>query len=120
MREENAIKKEENKEIFEATACVTLAKTLQGKRDNEVVLVNSNWINGLIPVAARSIKEENKRLEIMSKLHRAIDRLEGERDIYVPMYVDEVRICAGNRKEFPINTFRKASEKDKKRLRKRV
>ena len=49
-------------------------------------------------------------------MHRAIDRLDGEWDVYVPMYVNEVKICAGNRSEYPINTFREASEKDKKRL----
>ena len=27
----------------------------------------------------------------MSKLHRAIDRLDGEWDVYVPMYVNEVK-----------------------------
>ena len=74
------------------------------------------FIPNYIPVAARCIKEDHKRSEVMSKLHRAIDRLDGEWDVYVPMYVNEVKICAGNRSEYPINTFREASEKDKKRL----
>ena len=116
LSKEAALEKNIYKKVFEATANIKFVESLKDKKDDDVVLVNSNWINGLIPVAARCIKEDHKRSEVMSKLHRAIDRLDGEWDVYVPMYVNEVKICAGNRSEYPINTFREASEKDKKRL----
>ena len=61
MSKEAALEKNIYKKVFEATANIKFVESLKDKKDDDVVLVNSNWINGLIPVAARCIKEDHKR-----------------------------------------------------------
>lgn len=85
---------------------------LKNKNDSDIVWVNSNWLKGLVPVASRC-KNEGKRKEVLIQLYRALDRLKSERDVYVPMYIREVRTCAGNMKELPVNALKSVSPDDK-------
>ena len=55
LSKEAALEKNIYKKVFEATANIKFVESLKDKKDDDVVLVNSNWINGLIPVAARSV-----------------------------------------------------------------
>ena len=49
LSKEAALEKNIYKKVFEATANIKFVESLKDKKDDDVVLVNSNWINGLIP-----------------------------------------------------------------------
>ncbi|WP_455720351.1 hypothetical protein [Agathobacter sp.] len=85
-------------------------KDILKKNNNDMVMVNLNWLNCLWPIAMRNIEEESTRNNVVKHFMKAFDRADNDRVSYVPMTVGEIKICAGSTESAPANTFRNIEE----------
>ena len=86
---------------------VLSGKVIENKEDQEVVLVNTNRLYEKLALAMRSIIDDKEREKVVEVQKKALAKMKTEREMCVPMTVEEVKISFGsNIDKLPYNTFR--------------
>ena len=96
---------------------VLTSKDIVQKKDDEIVLVNTNRLYWMTSLSMRSIEDDNKMRKIVNKQLEVLDRAYSELQTFIPMNVKEVKVCFGNQlMDMPLNTFKKARQEDTRYL----
>lgn len=86
---------------------VLSGKVIENKKDQEVVLVNTNRLYEKLALATRSIADDKEREKVVEVQKKALAKMKTEREMFVPMTVKEVKISFGSSiDKLPYNTFR--------------
>ena len=86
---------------------VLSGKVIENKKDQEVVLVNTNRLYEKLALETRSIADDKEREKVVEVQKKALAKMKTEREMFVPMTVKEVKISFGSSiDKLPYNTFR--------------
>ena len=83
---------------------VLSGKVIENKEDQEVVLVNTNRLYEKLALAMRSIIDDKEREKVVEVQKKALAKMKTEREMFVPMTVEEVKDMRLNLWDKPSST----------------